>query len=213
MSRENSETIEVYEKYGDKYLERNAKDIINNPKAKADNDEQIRRIKRYLVGLDKNAKIFEIGSASGRDAKTFQSFGYQNIIVSDAANYFLDILKKEGFSPLKFNLITDDFDNKYDFVFCWAVLVHFKKDEAKTAIKKIFNALNDNGRIALCVKRKEKFEENWDDFGGKIGAKRYFSYWDKNELLDCMKKTGFKNILIETTDGARSNWLECYAEK
>lgn len=213
MSKENEQTIEVYEKFGDKYLDRNIEDIKNNQRAKINNKRHIKQLKKYLDGLPKDSKIFEVGSAGGRDVRAIQTFGYTNITVSDVANYFLELLRKEGFSPVRFNLITDDFLEKYDFIYCWAVLVHFTKSEAKQAIKKMFEALNDNGRIALCVQSRDGYEEAWMDRDGRIGAKRYFSYWTKNELQDYMREVGFKNIEIESNIGTKSHWLECCAEK
>ncbi|MBR6965393.1 class I SAM-dependent methyltransferase [Ralstonia pseudosolanacearum] len=213
MSTENEKTIEVYEKFGDKYLARNEEATKNDPRAKKDDARQKELLKTYVENLPKDAKIFEVGSAGGRDAKYLRSLGYENIAVSDVANYFLKKLEDEGFTPVKFDLIKDDFNDKYDFILCWAVLVHFTKDEAKAAILKMSEALNPGGRIALCVKHKEGHEEDWADFNGQIGAKRYFSYWNKDELESCMKESGFKNIDIKQHGGARACWLECCAEK
>ncbi len=213
MSKENEKTIEVYEKFGDKYLERNREAVKNDPKAKEDSEKHKEQLKTFLKGLSKDVKIFEVGSAGGRDAKFLRSLGYTNITVSDVANYFLEKLTDEGFSPIKFNLIKDDFDDKYDFILCWAVLVHFTKDEVREAIQKMFNALNPGGRIALCVKYKEGVEEEWEDFRGQIGEKRYFSYWNEDELNGCMRKCGFENVKIWQHGGARACWLECCAEK
>ena len=213
MSKENELTIEVYEKFGDKYLDRNTEDVKNNQRARINNDRHMRQLEKYLYGLSKDSKIFEIGSASGRDAKLIRALGYTNITVSDVANYFLKLLRKEGFSPIRFNLITDDFSEKYDFIYCWAVLVHFTKNEAKQAIKKMFETLNNNGRIALCVQSRDGYEEAWMDRDGKIGAKRYFSYWTKNELQDYMREVGFKNIEIESNIGTKSHWLHIFSVK
>ena len=46
------------------------------------------------MGLSKESKISEIGSASGRDAKIIQSLGYTNITVSDVTNYFFVLLEQ-----------------------------------------------------------------------------------------------------------------------
>lgn len=124
-----------------------------------------------MDGLPKGSKIFEVGSTGGRDAMAIQTLGYTNITVSGVT---LGLLEQQGFLPLKFNLITDDFTEKYDFICCWAVLVHFAKSEAKQAIRKMFEALNNNGRIALCVQSRDGYEEAWMDRDGRIGAKRYF---------------------------------------
>lgn len=213
MSKENEETIKIYEKFGDKYLERNKKAIDNDSRAKIEDELQKELFKTYVNGLPKDSKIFEVGSASGRDAKTLRGLGYTNIVVSEVVDFFLKKLRDEGFSPIKFNLITDDFSDKYDFILCWAVLVHFTKAEAKDSIRKMYEALNDGGRVALCVKYKDGCKEEWDDFQGQIGAKRYFSYWTKNELEDCLRQTGFKKINLQQYDGVRSGWLRCCAEK
>lgn len=213
MSKENEKTIEVYEEYGDKYLARNQAAIKNDPRAQKDDERQKQLLKEYTNGLSLDAKIFEVGSAGGRDAKTLFSLGFKNVIVSDVANFFLNKLKEEGFSPIKFDLINDEFSDKYDFILCWAVLVHFTKDEAKAAILKMQGALKDGGRLAFCVKHKEGHEEDWADFQGLMGAKRYFSYWDKDELENFIKECGFKNIKIEQHGGVRACWLECCTEK
>lgn len=213
MSKENEKTIEVYERFGQNYLKRNSDDVKNNPKAKKDDDRQKELLKKFTDGLPKDAKIFEVGSAGGKDADFIRSLGYTNVTVSDVADFFLRELEKKGLSPIKFNLITDEFGDKYDFILCWAVLVHFTKAEAKEAIRKMFKALNDGGRIALAVKHKEGHEEEWEDYQGRIGAKRFFSYWQKDELEQCLEECGFKNVQIAKHGGARACWLNCCAEK
>ncbi len=213
MSKENSDTIEVYEKFGDNYLSRNRSDTANDPKAAQDDAYQKEYIAKHTADLPKTAKIFEIGSASGRDAKTLQQLGFTNVTVSDVADFFIDHLKKEGFAPLKFNLITDEFPDSYDLIFCWAVLVHFKKPEVADAIQKIYAALNDSGRFIFSVKHKAEHEEEWADYKGKIGAKRYFSYWDKDEIENLLRNAGFKNVEIVQYGGARACWLQCCADK
>lgn len=211
MSKENEQTIEVYEQFGANYLARNADAVKENPAAKKDNERHVAQLKGFVEELPKDAKIFEVGSAGGRDAKLLRSLGYTNVTTSDVPEFFLNILKDEGFSPIKFDLIKDEFPDQYDFIYCWAVLVHFKKNEAIAAINKMFGALNDGGKIALSVKHKEGWEEEWKD--QDVGAKRFFSYWTEEELRECIEKAGFKEIEIEQYGGARACWLECSAKK
>ena len=209
MSTENDETIEVYEKFGQNYLDRNKKDSEADP-------HYLERRRFYLENttkdLPKDAKIFEVGSASGNEIKILESLGFTNITPSDIADFFIDHLRNEGFSPIKFNLITDEFPDSYDFIRCSAVLVHFKKDEAKAAIKKMFAALNPGGICSFSVKLKEGHGEEWK-YDKDIGAKRYFSYWGKDELEDFAKGCGFVDIDIEQQGGIRACWLTCTAKK
>lgn len=212
MSIENDKTIEVYEQFGQNYLDRNKRDLETNPHYQ----EDVRRRREYLANatasLPKDAKIFEVGSASGQEIKTLQSLGFTNITASDVADFFIKNLQKEGLSPIKFNLITDEFPDSYDFIRCSAVLVHFKKDEAKAAIAKMFSALNPGGICSFSVKHKEGHAEEWQ-YDDQIGAERYFSYWDKDELEACVRKCGFTDIDIEQQGGARACWLACNARK
>ena len=75
----------------------------------------------------------------------------------------------------------------------------------------MFNALNPNGICSLSVKHKEGCSEEWKD--DDIGAERYFSYWNKDELENFVKECGFTDIDIEQQGGARSCWLACTAKK
>ena len=212
MSTENDKTIEVYEKFGQNYLDRNKKDAETDPHYKEDIERRRLYMKNITKDLPKDAKLFEVGSASGNEIKTLQSLGFTNITPSDVADFFIRHLQSEGFSPIKFNLITDEFPDSYDFIRCSAVLVHFKKDEAKAAIEKMFAALNPNGICSFSVKHKEGCTEEWK-YDKDIGAERYFSYWDKDELEDFVKTCGFVDIDVEQQGGARACWLACTAKK
>lgn len=212
MSTENDKTIEVYEKLGQNYLDRNKKDLETNPRYKADIERRRLYVENITKDLPRDAKIFEVGSASGNEIKTLQSLGFTNITPSDVADFFIRHLRSEGFSPIKFNLITDEFPDSYDFIRCSAVIVHFKKGEAKAAIVKMYSALNPNGICSFSVKHKESHDEEWK-YDDDIGAERYFSYWKKDELENFVKECGFTNIDIEQQGGARSCWLACTAKK
>lgn len=220
MSKENEKTIEVYEKYGAAYLERDKDALANNPKAQADDVYQRKILAQYMEGLPKDAKIFEVGSGSGRDATRLRELGFTNIVVSDVADFFLEHLRTQGFNPVKFNLISDDFTKKYDFILCWAVLVHFTKEEARAAIVKMYEALSSGGRLAFCVESKVKSDPadgasapvaadgEWADFKGKIGAKRYFSYWTLEEVREFCDNLGLRALNLSERTGARASWIE-----
>jgi len=200
MSTENHKTLEAYEQYADKYLEQ---DSSNADKLKQD------MLKKCLVDIPKDAKIFEVGSAGGKDAEFFRSLGYKNIAVSDVPSHFLKVLKKKDFSPIKFNLIKDEFPDKYDFIYCWAVLMHFTKEEARSAVRKMYGALNSDGKILMCVKTSEDEKEEWANFQNEKQAKVYFSFWEEKELRNYLNEVGFCDIKI----WRYGNWLDCLAKK
>lgn len=200
MSIENQKTLKAYEQYASKYL---GQDTSNADKLKQD------MLKKCLADIPKDAKIFEIGSAGGKDAEFFRSLGYKNITVSDVPSHFLNILKKKGFSPIRFNLIEDEFLDKYNLIYCWAVLMHFTKEEAKSSIRKMYNALESDGKILICVKTNKNKKEDWTDFQNEKQAKVYFSFWEEKELKNFLNDIGFQDIKI----WRYGNWLDCLARK
>ena len=200
MSIENQKTLKTYEQHASKYL---GQDTSNADKLKQD------MLKKCLVDIPKDAKIFEIGSAGGKDAEFFRSLGYKNITVSDVPSHFLNILKKKGFSPIRFNLIEDEFLDKYNLIYCWAVLMHFTKEEAKSSIRKMYNALESDGKILICVKTNKNKKEDWTDFQNEKQAKVYFSFWEEKELKNFLNDIGFQDIKI----WRYGNWLDCLARK
>lgn len=105
MSIENDATLEFYAKHADLYQRRNVRDYATTQGLK-DDETHAKYILATLAGLPLEAKLFEVGSGTGRDAALIRSRGYQ-IQTSDAVESFLDILRENGFNPVKFNLISD----------------------------------------------------------------------------------------------------------
>jgi len=186
MSRENDETIAVYNADAERYINRYF--LKNNN----ENHRFVKEIiKRSLENLPKDISAFEIGAAAGEYAEYIESLGY-HIEISDAADSFIEYLKSRGRDAVKFNLITDDFAKKYDFILAIAVLLHLTKPEVIAAVKKIYDALNWGGVFVFSIKTGDGEEFVDNDFG----AKRYFNYYQPDEILNVVRNAGFS--VIET---------------
>jgi Asp-tRNA(Asn)/Glu-tRNA(Gln) amidotransferase A subunit family amidase len=196
----NKLTIDVYENSAAKYIDDHLK---STPYA----DEWI---EESLKGVPKDAKMFEVGSASGREAKLIDSFGY-DIQTSDVAEAFVKYLSDIGLNPMKFDLNADEFPEKYDYIFAKAVLVHFAYPEVEAILKKVFAALNENGIFAFTVKRGEG--EEWK--ANYLGVERYFSYWSEGEIKQAAERAGFSEIEITgLEEPSRNNsWIAVVAKK
>ena len=213
MSTENQQTIDTYEKYGDAYIAQNSATTIDDPQIAAAAKFHQDYLIRQTTNLDKSAKIFEIGSAGGRDALFLKSLGFTDITTSDVVTPFLSALKANGFNAIKFNIITDNFPGQYDFILCIAVLIHLTKDETKSALAKIYDALADAGTFAFSIKESGKNDQAWKDFDQNAAdSKRYFSYWTEDDIRATLAEIGFRNIAIKRS-GAHSSWLYCSAQK
>src|SRR4051812_14242475 len=79
-------------------------------------------IDRAIAGLPRDATIFEIGSAFGRDARYLTSSGY-SVACSDAVPEFVDELRGRGFDARPFDIVRDAFDGPYDLILANAVLL------------------------------------------------------------------------------------------
>jgi SAM-dependent methyltransferase len=208
---QNDQTLDVYAKHADLYEQDTLADFNDNP----EKAEQIRAshhafLSQSLETVPKDGKLFEVGSGYGRDAVFIRSLGY-DIQVSDAVDSFVERLKREGFNPTKFNLITDEFTDKYNYILANAVLVHFTKSDVEAAIKKIHDALEPDGIFAFSLKQRAGGGEDWKT--DIAGEKRYFSYWDIGEIEKIVERLGFEVLFAKQVGGIRACWLDIIAKK
>lgn len=212
MSKENKKTVEVYKKTAHLYLENSAEhDRLDPVKAEKKRTKLEKLIKDSFKNLPENAKIFEIGSGEGFNAKFIKDLGY-NITASDTAEGFINATKIQGVNTIKFNVLEDEFPEKYNGIFCWRVFVHFTKEDALEVIKKVYNTLEKDGIFIFNAINREtkKVDNEWVDFEGEyhMGVERYYNYFLQEELDSIISKTEFKIENFYTDGGENANkWL------
>ena len=196
MSIQNEKTIDAYQKVAKKYLEST---LLANMKYGKDALKVRRELHNFIKvtfkNIPKGSKVLEVGSADGVNAQYIKKLGY-NVTASDVANDFLSAIRENGLEPIRFNLLTDEFNDKYNAVFCWRVFVHFTKKDSLNALIKSYDALEDNGLFILnVINRKCKDVDcEWVDFPDvyHLGEDRYFNYYSKDEMDEIVKHTKFK---------------------
>lgn len=212
MSKENKKTLEVYKEKAYMYLANSAEhDRLDPVKARRKREKLEDLIKTSFSSLAEHAKIFEIGSGDGTNAKFIESLGFK-VTASDTADDFIEATQKQGVKTIKFNAIEDDFPEKYSAIFCWRVFVHFTKEDALKIIKKVYDTLEDKGIFVFnAINREIKTVDNeWVDFEGEyhMGAERYYNYFSKKELDDIIQQTKFQIELFRKEGGDNNNkWL------
>lgn len=200
MNDENSKTLQSYESKFVEYVTVTINTVQGSMKEWLDDATK---------GLPLDADILEVGSGSGRDAKYLHSKGY-TVHCSDVPEGFLTILKAQGFDTRRLNVVTDGIDGIYDLVLANAVLLHFTDADMESVLSKVYNALSSNGRLAFSLMKGEGSQ--WTD--NKIGASRYFNYWQQDELTELLHKTGFKTVDIKLTTNSKGvEWLMVVAAK
>ncbi|MCI8640394.1 MAG: class I SAM-dependent methyltransferase [Clostridia bacterium] len=212
MSKENKKTLEVYQKLANVYLSNNLKhDELDPVKAEKKLQKLHEFIKLSFSSLPKHAKIFEIGSGDGLNAKFIENLGFK-VTASDTAYSFIKTTKNHGLNTINFNALEDEFLEKYYAVFCWRVFVHFTKEDALKVIQKVYDALEDDGIFVFnAINREFKdVDSEWIDFDGEyhLGAERYYNYFSKEELDNIISLTNFKIAEFHKEGGNTYNkWL------
>ncbi|EPY02570.1 class I SAM-dependent DNA methyltransferase [Magnetospirillum fulvum] len=157
-----------------------------------------------LAGLPDTARLLELGSAFGRDAAYIESHGFA-LECTDAVPEFVACLQAAGHNARLFNALTDDLNSSYDLIFANAVLLHFTRDEFASVLGKMLRALAPGGRFAFSLKRGEG--ESWSS--AKVGAPRFFCYWEPEPLDSALRRAGFFTWTIDEarTGRAHPDWL------
>ena len=217
MSKENKKTLEVYKEKAHLYLATSIEhDKIDPVKAKKKREKLEELIKANFSSLPKNAKVFEIGSGDGTNAKFIENLGF-DVTASDVADDFIKATQSQGLKTINFNALEDDFPEKYYAIFCWRVFVHFTKEDAQKIIQKAYDALENNGIFIFNAMNREtkNIDSEWLDFDNEyhLGAERYYNYFTKTDLDDIIQQTKFQIANFEKEGGENNNKRLIYVLK
>lgn len=198
------ETIETYNNFAEDYKQRYKDD--------GDSNKMQPSLDKFLSLLTTGKKILDIGSGAGFDAKYFSEKGY--VVTSiDLADKLLDVAKeiapKVDFVKMDMREMTFQ-DNSFDGVWASASILHLPKSEALLVIKDIKRILKGGGVFFLGLKQGvgEEFKINKGE-GNLDGARRYFSYYSKNEVEKVLSDLELR--LVEyTEDDNRGNIWMCF---
>lgn len=148
-------------------------------------------IDKTLSMIPDNAHIIEIGSAFGRDAHYIESHGF-TVERTDATEGFVTLLQQQKYPAKILNILTDDFTQTYDLIFANAVFLHFTPAEFTSILNKIYNSLSPQGILSFSM--KYGYGEEWST--EKLGSKRYFHYWQLNDLKDFISAAHLETLSI-----------------
>lgn len=217
MSKENEDTLAAYDIAAQIYLDNTIAHDKKRPKHALDKKKQLtNNLRQAFDTLPSGAKILEVGSADGENAKILESFGFK-VTASDVAPAFLAACKKQDLNAIKLNILKDDLPTELYGVLCWRVFVHFTPDDIMLAMRRIYGALVPNGRLVFNVidDATHNCSNQWIDFEGdyKMGAKRYYAYYNKDKILNIIRKTKFKIISDWHEHGGHNDWFCFVLEK
>ena len=164
---------------------------------------------RALTGIRLDGKVLEIGAAFSREADYVESRGY-SVQRTDATHAFVRLLNEQGHAAYFLNAITDDLGGPWNLIYANCVFLHFNKEELEQVLIKTLAALKPQAVLAFSMKRGEGSE--WSN--EKVGAPRFFQYYDQQTLNQILVSVGFDIIDVrDGVTGGDSNKIYVIAQK
>jgi SAM-dependent methyltransferase len=163
---------------------------------------------KYLENIN---KALDIGCGAGTITLYLASRGIDSLgldISEKAINEATKSAKKINLKNVEFKVINFPKDiptGKYDLILCFEVLEHLYNDEL--AIKKIYNLLNNNGKVIISVPSKNAplYKIGYaKEFDERVGHLRRYSFEQLNALLE---KNNFIILESRLNEGIMRNFL------
>ncbi len=200
----NKKTLESYNRFPEEYIHKTAPTVEGSP------PEMRAWIDRALSMLEPDDTIFEIGTATPRDATYMRSQGY-HVICSDAAISFVRIMNSQGEKAAQFNVLEDKLVNKYPMIFANGVFPHFTAEETHLALQNIHSSLTPGGILAFSIKQGEG--EEW--INEKLEDLRFAHYWNFIDITNILEEEHFRVEFTSFNTGAYPShrWLNFICRK
>ena len=181
----NDITVLAYRNNFDTYIKKTESEVSGELKEWIDD---------YAKLLPVNGRVFELGSASGRDAEYLQGLGF-DVFCTDIVDEALTSLAEKGFRAEVYDfrdIPKDEWKHAFDGYFANAVLLHAPKHIFEQALLYTHMILKKGG-VAMITFKKGMGQEMVLD---KLGAPRYFKYHNEETLKEAISKAPFEVISI-----------------
>ena len=164
------------------YYNLNAKNFIENTQ----NVDMHLAQETFLKLLPGSASILDFGCGSGRDTKYFLEKGYR-VEATDGSSELCKLASDFTGIEVKEMLFQDlDASGKYEGIWACSSILHLPKKELLPVIRKMCDALKNNGVIYTSFK--------YGDFEGERNG-RYFTDFTEDTFCEFMKE--IPELMIE----------------
>ena len=168
----------------------------------------------FTAALGPGARVLEIGSGPGRDARELEGRGV-SVRRTDVTPAFVELMRAEGMSADLLDPLTDDLtdperpDTSYDGVWANACLLHVNRPDLPVVLRRLAEATRAGGVLALSV--KEGDGEGWLQ-QGDVTAPRHFVFWREGPLREVLGSAGWEVQEVVRQEGFRGeHWLAARA--
>ena len=171
----------------------------------------VAELEEFVGRLPSHARVLEIGSGSGQDARWLEEHGLR-VRRTDITRAFVEMLRADGYEADHLDPLTDELvpagAEPYDAVWSNASLLHLRRDHLPLVLVRLRAAVNHHG--LMFVSLKEGDGESWSTHGS-IAAPRFFTYWREEPLREILTVTGWEVEELRHRRGPRDDWLAVIA--
>ena len=169
-------------------------------------------IEAFAEVLGPGARVLEIGSGGGRDARLMDSLGL-SVRRTDITPGFVSLLRQQGFEADMLDPLVDDMsspDGPYDAVWANASLLHVRRDDLPTVLARLARVTRTSGMLRVSL--KEGDGDGWSTHGS-ITRPRHFTYWRADEVSSVVAAAGWTDVTVRSgVAGSRGEtWIELSA--
>ena len=173
-------------------------------------------IKKFAKQVGKNAKVLDLGCASGNQSKILLDLGL-DVTGLDLSPMMIRIAREK---VLEAKFIVGDMTNmkfranKFDGVYARASILHIPKKLVPRFFKSINKILKVNGIFYLAVKEGD-FEGRVEDERHGMKVNRFFSFFKEDEIRKLLESSGFEVESVNNyrRQGGSTVWLKIFAKK
>jgi SAM-dependent methyltransferase len=166
-------------------------------------------IEAFVAALPSGARVLEIGSGSGRDARALEEAGL-SVRRTDLSPALVRMLRADGYDADVVDPLTDDLSDPvtaapYDAVWANASLLHVRREDLPAVLTRLAEATRPGGVLHASVKEGDgaRFSTH-----GHVGAPRHFTFWREGPLRAALEQAGWT---VEEVVGGESErgdrWL------
>ncbi|CUR55732.1 putative SAM-dependent methyltransferase protein [metagenome] len=206
MSTPERDTVAAYDAYAADY-----RDGTTTPPTSV-----LTTVDRFAEELPTGARVLEIGSGPGRDARLLEAAGL-SVRRTDVSREFVRLMRADGYEADVLDPLTDDlFDpirpfERYDAVWADACLLHVARNDFPIVAGRLADATRSDGLLYASV--KEGDGEEWSTHG-HVDAPRHFVYWRSHEVREALEDSGWLVDEVGREQGERGEiWLEIWARR
>lgn len=169
-------------------------------------------VEAFVAMLGAGARVLEIGSGGGRDARLMEELGLR-VRRTDITPGFVSLLRQQGSEADLLDPLVDDPaspEGPYDGVWANASLLHVRRADLPPVLARLAAVTRPGGVLRISL--KEGDGEGWSTHGS-ISNPRHFTYWRADALLAVVHDAGWGEVQVRSwIEGSRGEtWLELSA--